>query len=85
MMGTGGTHLKICACRGTDGKMTLRCGKLHSMFAASLLILFLTLPSVALAGGANTKTGVGKGNGKSCSAGFYYDADSGKCVAANWI
>ncbi|MGX9350142.1 hypothetical protein ACS3QZ_02975 [Shimia sp. W99] len=65
--------------------MTLQCGKLHSMFAAGLLILFLTLPSVALAGGANTKTGVGKGNGKSCPAGFYHDADSGKCVAANWI
>ncbi|SFM12264.1 hypothetical protein SAMN04488042_10468 [Shimia aestuarii] len=65
--------------------MTFRCGKPHSMFAAGLLILSLTLPSVALAGGANTKTGVGKGNEKSCPAGFFYDADSGKCVAENWI
>ncbi len=85
MMATGGTRRKRCACQGMDGKMTPRYGKPHSLFAAGLVVLCLTLPSVALAGGANTKTGVGKGNGKSCPAGFYFDADAGKCVAVNWI
>lgn len=51
-----------------------------------LAVLSLILvPGLTLAGGANTKTGIGDKNGPECAPGFYLDQRSGLCVAANWI
>ncbi|MEQ9694070.1 hypothetical protein [Shimia sp. SDUM112013] len=43
------------------------------------------VPALALAGGANTKTGIGEKNGPECAPGFYYDERDKMCIAANWL
>lgn len=50
-----------------------------------IVCLLASAPAIALAGGANVKTGKDGKNGKQCAPGFYYDGSSGLCVAANWI
>ena len=55
------------------------------MLRLLFVILMVATPSIALAGGANVKTGIGDKNGPECAPGFYFDKLEGMCIAANWL
>lgn len=55
---------------------------MKALFLAGILF---TAPTLAMAGGANTKTGIGDKNGPQCPPGQYFDTIDGLCLTANWI